>query len=254
MVRILDSILVDTRVKKEDIFTSVYGKESLLKDVTQKMIYEETLQISNSRDHHSQGKILSKLDTVIEWDHLWNSVHNFLSSNEIKTAIWQQLHLNFYTQFSYNKWHKKMDPCSICLNIPQSIFHIMLDCNLVNDIWQYIQPLLVKLYPLPITDSEKVLGIVKNKPSSGILLRNWVTFLLRKVILEQEKVYFHKKTAPTIYNILSKFEKSLHDEIRKIQIRYNHVNQTENFEKLICYKNVLCKRNINGKFEYIQLI
>ena len=254
LVKILDSILVDTDVSKKDIFIPVYEKELDLKEVTQKILYEETLLVLNSQDHHSQGTLIEKLQIGFDWKHVWDSVHNILSSNETKTVIWQELHLNFYTQYSYNQWHKKMDVCPLCLKVPRDIFHIMLDCDLVNDIWQGIQPLLVRLYPIPVSNSEKVLGIVKNKQSTGTLLRNWLTFLLRKVVLDEEKTSFYKKSAPTIYDILGKFEKSLHDEIRRLERQHRHENRIDNFQKLIGFKDVLCTRKTNGNFEYIRLI
>ena len=37
------------------------------------------------------------LNDSIEWEKVWNAVHNVLSTNKTKSLIWQQIHLHFYT-------------------------------------------------------------------------------------------------------------------------------------------------------------
>ena len=69
--------------------------------ITHKQLYEESL-LNIYRDHHSQAKWTEKLNTAIVWEHVWTAVHNSLVENETKTIIWEQLHLNFYTQYKYN--------------------------------------------------------------------------------------------------------------------------------------------------------
>ena len=61
------------------------------------------------------------LHTVILWDKVWNSIHSSLDSNDTKAAIWEQLHLKFYTEYSYNKWHSTL--CPLCHEIPVDIYH-----------------------------------------------------------------------------------------------------------------------------------
>ena len=73
--------------------------------ITQKELYEEALNKKYSQDYSYQTKWGIKLGNLVIWDEVWIMVHNFLLTNQTKTAIWEQLHLNFYTQYSYNKWH-----------------------------------------------------------------------------------------------------------------------------------------------------
>ena len=39
------------------------------------------MSLKKSRDHIYQTKWVEKLDTLILWEEVWGSVHNFLSSN-----------------------------------------------------------------------------------------------------------------------------------------------------------------------------
>ena len=71
--------------------------------VTQKMLYEQLLKL-HYRDHHSSAKWVEKLQTPVEWEKVWKSVHNPLSTEETASFVWE--HLNMYTTHSYNKWYK----------------------------------------------------------------------------------------------------------------------------------------------------
>ena len=94
VTKILDKILVNTHVRKDDIIITSKGEEIKLIQTTQKMLYEETL-LATQGDHHSQYKWVRKLNTPISWENVWNSVHNIMSTNETINIIWQQIHLNY---------------------------------------------------------------------------------------------------------------------------------------------------------------
>ena len=108
--------------------------------ITQKGLYEDAI-LKMTTDHIYQTKWMTKLQTVIVWEEVWITVHNVLLS-----IIWEQLHLNFYTQYSYNKWHKVHNICPLCSKVPESIYHIILNCDFVNKVWIDIQPLLSSLH------------------------------------------------------------------------------------------------------------
>ena len=115
-------------------------------------------------DHHSQAKWVSRLRDIIIWEDVWKNLHeNYLLSNRIKTTIWQQLHLNFYTQFSYNKWHHTQDPCPLCKEVPQTIYHTLLECEAAMMAWNELEITLYRVHEVPVSDKEKYLGIVDKK-------------------------------------------------------------------------------------------
>ena len=103
----LDKIKINTSIREDDIIQKENGEEIKLKLVTQKQLYEEIIFKIYYRDHHSQSKWVLKLDNPIIWEDVQKTVHNFLTNNCTKTTIWEQIHLNFYTQYNYNKWHRK---------------------------------------------------------------------------------------------------------------------------------------------------
>ena len=96
-----------------------------------------------------------------------------------------------YTTHSYNKWHKSEDACPLCETIPPDEFHNTLNCTTVQNLWKEIEPHLLNICPTPVTEREMAFGIPGR--SKNIILRNWLTFLLREVISQQERVAYHNK-------------------------------------------------------------
>ena len=166
--------------------------------------------------HVHQEKWVRKLNTVILWEEVWNSLHNFLVSNETRTAIWEQLHLNFYTQYSYNKWHKASDLCPLCEKLPESIFHIILHCDFVNTLWEQLQPTLSHLNTKTVDDTEKSLGLVNIKSTPHITLRNWLGYKLREQILIFERTTYLKSKAPSVDLFKAKFNQTVARGIKQL--------------------------------------
>ena len=122
LIAVANVLTLDLEVKKEDIVI-LRDKTVEMSLISQKELYEEAIYHLYSHDHSHQGKWGEKLEPLILWEEVWDSVHHFLLSNVTKTAIWEQIHLNFYTQYSYNKWHNTSEECPLCKQLPESIPH-----------------------------------------------------------------------------------------------------------------------------------
>ena len=217
------------------------------KKVTQKLLYEEAL-MRISTDHHSQAKWVIRLGTVILWDDVWKALHgNYLVSNRIKTTIWQQLHLNFYTQFSYNKWHNTRDPCPLCKEIPQSIYHTLLECKVTVIAWDEIEITLYRIHEVPVSNEEKAIGIVEEKPNEGVLLRNWLTFLLRQAVVDAERECYY---APrdSLHTIRKTFRKLIREEVFLASLRGKNQNRGDMVDKVILHNSVVCDKSDDGSY------
>ena len=252
LTNMLSKIKINTSVRKEDILVTGNGEEIKFTQLTQKYLYEETL-ITVGRDHHSQVKWVLKLNKSIIWDEVWKTVHNILSTNRTKNVIWQQIHLNFYTQYSYNKWHKIQEVCPLCQKVPEDIYHIIIGCSFVNRLWEDIEPLLKRFHPITITEEEKAFGIVQKKQTTGILLRNWLTFLLRECIAQEEREAYHAKKISKVQKIKKKFNQAVDLEIHIKIIQYRSENNLEFLEKIITHADVLCQKGEDGVYEVTKI-
>ena len=92
--------------------TVFLGNTNIVKmaKITPEDLYEDAILIQVKGSHLHQEKWVTELNIVI----LWNSLHNFLVSNETRAAIRKQIHLNSYTKNSCNKWHKASNLCALC--------------------------------------------------------------------------------------------------------------------------------------------
>ena len=155
---------------------------------------------------------------------VWQSVHNPLSTEDTKTLIWEQIHLNMYTTHSYNKWHKTKEPCPLCMTVPLDEFHNTLHCTTVQNLWKNIEPHLLKIHPTPVTEHEMAFGIPGK--SKNIILRNWLTFLLREVTSQQERIaYYNKKGQRNEIDIKNNYN----DEVKR-QV-WQHYNIFKNIDR-----------------------
>ena len=247
MTTLASSITLDTDVEKEDIVILGTRKVVKMSSITQKELYEDAI-LKISKDHTHQAKWAAKLNTVILWEEVWNSVHNFLVSNKTRTVIWEQLHLNFYTQYSYNKWHGKQDMCPLCSKVPESIYHVILHCDFVNNIWTQMQPILYQLHSKLVNDEEKALGIVNIKHTNEIFLRNWLTYKLREQVMQFERMAYHSSKAATLDLFKAKFNQSMASEIKQLMFRYNNENKLPLFDKMIAYQGILCEKVQEGEY------
>ena len=133
------NVIYTLKGRKKYTFAPTY------KMVTQHIIYSELIQYQ-STEHKYQTKWIDvnegRLSGLIDWDKVWESVNNHFHTEKVKSTIWEQIHLNFYTTYSYNKWHNTLHPCPLCNKIPDDIFHIILDCRFTKILWRRIEKVL----------------------------------------------------------------------------------------------------------------
>lgn len=249
MANFVKNIRLDLDVQKEDMIFFANRKKVKMSMVTQKDLYEDAV-FKNSKDHSYQTKWVEKLNTFIFWEEVWNAVHSFLLSNETKTIIWEQIHLNFYTQYSYNKWHNNQGRCPLCRQIPNNIYHIMLHCDFVNAIWTNMQPILSLLHNVPITDSEKALGLVTIKSNTGIWLRNWLTYKLREQIMLYERKAYHSPTVASFDLFKARYNQSMAQEIKNLLFRFKSENKLPVFDKIVAYGGIICEKVKDGEYRF----
>ena len=247
IVSFVNTIKLDLDVRKDDMVYFADTTDTKMAMITQKQLYEDAI-LRKSRDHIYQTKWQMKIPTLILWDEVWKSVHHFLLLNKTKTAIWEQLHLNFYTQYSYNKWHGSLEMCPLCNLIPESIYHTILNCDFVKTLWTKVTPTLMKLHDKPVDDEEKALGIVHIKKSNGMVLRNLITYMMRELILNFERKAYHTSKIPSMNTFEAKFNQSIAALVKNWMYKYSNENKLNIFENIFTYKSVLCVKVQVGEY------
>ena len=101
---------------------------------------------------------------------------------------------------------------------------------------------------MPVSEEEKAFGISQKKASTGILLRNWVTYLLRECISQEEREAHHS-LKPNIEKTKRKFNQALEFEIYQKVIRYKNENNLDFLDKMITHAEVLCIKQSDGEYQ-----
>ena len=223
-----------------------------LKNVTQKCIYNELIH-KQSKDHIHQSKwIVDRGDEVgvIEWNNVWESLHNHFYADTIKTTIWEQIHLNFYTTYNYNKWHNSMQNCPLCNEIPNEIFHIILDCKFVIKMWKKIESTLLKITPRQITPYELAFGIQNTNKTdkNAVILRNYLTFTLRHCIMNEERKAYYKPYNTDDEKFMTMYNNRIAEEIETMSALFQHLGKSNTYEKIISINEAIVTKT-QGHYE-----
>ena len=137
----------------------------------------------------------------------------------------------------------------MCRKIPEDVYHIILHCDITNILWGQIEPILRKLHPSTVTEEEKAFGIVKKNQTTGILLRNWLTYLLRDCISQTERTAYHAPNINNLEHIKRKVNYNMELEIRIKALQYKTDGNLQLFEKMITHSGILCKKREDGEYE-----
>ena len=219
------------------IFVSSLNARVAFGVVTQKNVYEELLRIQYV-EHHSVQKWEANFNYEVDWEKVWISLNNPVTTERVKTTIWEQIHLNDYCTYSYNKWHNVQDPCPLCLSVPISKFHLTLNCEFTKKMWDDLEPRLIQILNSPVTNHEKVFGLLGHTPS--IILRNFLTYLLRQCIVEQEGIAYHNKRGMlNIRDAKARFNSTVKSEVMAKYRIYAHIGRNDFFEKIFAQNEFL---------------
>ena len=83
-----------------------------------------------------------------------------------------------------------------------------------------------------------VFGLPGHKP--GIILRNWITFLLRHCIVEQESIAYHnKKGLLNEQDIRLKFNDRVKAEVMRKYRIYSNLGRVDFFERIFACNDYL---------------
>ena len=119
----------------------------------------------------------------------------------------------------------------MCLIIPENEYHLIFDCQATRELWEEINPILRQIDGEDVTKEEMAFGMFGN--TAKIKLRNWLTFLLRECILEQEGIaYKNNQGLLNIREIKIKYNVKLKEQILT-NYRYHRQSNTIQFFKLM---------------------
>ena len=124
------------------------------------------------------------------------------------------------------------------MHTPESRFHITVECPTLNTLWTELETHLQGIYPTPLTNYEKAFGLTGT--NSGIILRNWMTFLFRQCIMEQENLAYHnKKGKGNLIDLKIKYNQKIKTEIFLKHNIFINLGRADQFARDFAINNYL---------------
>ena len=118
-------------------------------------------------------------------------------------------------------------------------------------LWKDLEPHLCEIHPVPVTDIEKVFGLHGHTPN--IILRNWLTFLLRQCITQYENIaYYNQKGLKNELRIKATYNQMVKTEAWGKYNILSNLGREEYFKKTFAVKNYLVAWN-NEQWEILTL-
>ena len=103
--------------------------------------------------------------------------------------------------------------------------------------WKRLEKILLRIIPIRVTPTEKALGLQPRgkKEKHATILRNWITFSLRHIIMKEERRAYHIKNyyLRSVEKFFTKFNFKTKEELRIKKLQYDHRGASEKFKKIV---------------------
>ena len=123
--------------------------------------------------------------------------------------------------------------------------------------WKRIDKVLRKIIPVRVTDSEKALGLQprRKKQKDATILRNWITFFLRHLIMKEERKAFKIKNYhhQSMEKFFNKFNFLAQEELKFKKLQYDHRGLAAKFEKIVTINNAIATAT-DGEFTWLNIM
>ena len=132
---------------------------------------------------HFEAKWEEALGISLEgqWTEVWRRVHGTGCSLFVKSAIWRQINLNFWTTYMDYAYIARGDGlCPMCGEWARTRWHIVVECEVTKQVWGKLSATLERLVDGGVNGGEMVFG--KAGQERGVKLRNRLGFTLRSAV------------------------------------------------------------------------
>ena len=114
--------------------------------------------------------------------------------------------------------------------------------------WDELEVTLYRIFEIPVSDEEKCVGIVQNKPTEAVLLRNFLTFVLRQAVANAERECYY---APRdgLHSIKMTFRKILLEEVFLASLRGKNQLKGDLVDNVLTFNSVVCDKDDDGSYQ-----
>ena len=171
------------------------------------------------------AKVLQRNEKDLEWEKIWQTLHNSKVSYKIQSTLWSQINKSYLTNYSINKSNPQHPSiCTYC-NQTQTEQHHILYCTTAEKVWEHFKEILSKLSDKPFNLEEKIFGIIDAPKKSKEYLRNFITFTIRHVLINNRLYTLNDE------NLIALSNKTLREEIKYKYYRARCHGNLDNFKQ-----------------------
>ena len=116
--------------------------------------------------------------SLISWIEIWSNIYKAETSLEIKSAVYSQIHLGFYSEYLLVR-NRTLNSlfCTFCGKLVLGLNHWILHWKTLFDALDYFQPLISELGQAELDQRELVFGL--QEKCNRQMLRNLITFSIQ---------------------------------------------------------------------------
>jgi len=221
-----------------DLFSLEYGDAVIdISELEFKPLYSSCLSLKRI-EISSATKWQNEINVLpTEWDQIWENIHNSPCGYKVQSSVWQMIHRNFICAYFLKLIYNTDGKCKLCGKLELKRTHVFMKCEIIQYTYKYFEPVLKQLLDKTIDEKEKAFGIFSEK-NGKIVLRNYITFVIRHVIFLLRNTDFTSVSTcrSLVIQKVSKFIKNDLDFRFKMAKVTNNINS---FEKIFLIDNIL---------------
>ena len=128
------------------------------------------------------------VDIGDQWTNVWKGLHETKCSLRVKSNIWRQLNLNFWTAYMDHTYIGRGNGnCCLCNQWARNRWHIILECQVVKKLWQKLADLVAPLGGTSVIEPlEMAFGLNGNDKKTK--LRNKLGFICRSTVMSNRGI------------------------------------------------------------------
>ena len=128
------------------------------------------------------------VDIGDQWTNVWKGLHETKCSLRVKSNIWRQLNLNFWTAYMDHAYIGRGNGnCCLCNQWARNRWHIVLECQVVKKLWKKLADLVAPLGGTSVIEPlEMAFGLNGNDKKTK--LRNKLSFICRSTVMSNRGI------------------------------------------------------------------
>ena len=114
------------------------------------------------------------------WPDIWRRLHSTPCSLRVRSDVWKQVGLNFWTPHMATWVGDGNGECRLCGEVARERWHVVIECEVVRRLWRRLEPTLIRVVDMQVVEGEMAFGPLGERAADR--LRRRLGFGLRSAV------------------------------------------------------------------------